>query len=180
MNIKFEKITFIGLGLIGGSIAKAIREKYPATTIYTHASHIETIQKAYEEGVSNNFEFLSIEELAKSDIIFLCSPVRINIEYLKKIKPYISEDTLITDVGSVKGDIQKAIEEEQLEEHFIGGHPMAGSENTGFDAASSTLIENAYYILTADEKISDETRKSFKTYIQSLGAIPIGLSAKRT
>jgi len=178
MKIKFDKIGFIGLGLIGGSIARAIREKYPDTEILTHASHIETLEMAYEAGVSNNKEFLPLSKIATCDVIFLCSPVKYNIEYLKKLKDDLGENTLITDVGSVKGDIQKAIEEEGLIDHFIGGHPMAGSENTGFEASSSTLIENAYYILTADDRMPDEIRQTFKSYIRSLGAIPIGLSAR--
>ena len=88
MEIKFNKIAFIGLGLIGGSIARAIKKYYPDTEIIAHANHIETIQQAFAEQVISNNEFLSIDELAKVDIIFLCSPVKYNIDYINTLQPY--------------------------------------------------------------------------------------------
>ena len=68
------------------------------------------------------------ETFNECDYIFLCTPVEKNVEYLKILKDIIKDDCIITDVGSVKGNIHKAVEELGLEKNFIGGHPMAGSE----------------------------------------------------
>lgn len=176
MEIKFNKIAFIGLGLIGGSIARAIKKYYPDTKIIAHANHIETIQQAFAEQIISNNEFLSIDELAKADIIFLCSPVKYNIDYIKQLKPYLSTNTILTDVGSVKGDIHRAVNELGLSDRFIGGHPMAGSEHTGFEYSSVQLLENAYYVLTTNSDVDSTITSRFKDYIQSLGPIPITLS----
>ncbi|MBQ1916152.1 MAG: prephenate dehydrogenase/arogenate dehydrogenase family protein, partial [Lachnospiraceae bacterium] len=102
MDFDPKKIVFVGLGLIGGSVAKAIHETYPQIKLYATAGHKETVEAAHKDGLVENDCLLTDEEIADSDIIFLCSPVLKNIEYLSRIKPYLKESTLITDVGSVK------------------------------------------------------------------------------
>lgn len=79
-----------------------------------------------------------------------------NNENLAQLKPYLSPDTLITDVGSVKSSIHDKVKELGLEKHFIGGHPMAGSEKSGFTNANPIILENAFYILTPTESSSEE------------------------
>ena len=174
--MKAKKVGFIGFGLIGGSIGKAIKAAYPNTTILGHAAHEETLLQAHRAGITEHAGFLPLEEFASVDLLFLCSPVRVNLEYLKKIKPYLSPDTLITDVGSVKGDIHAAVRELGLTAQFIGGHPMTGSEKTGFVHASPSLLENAYYILTKDEATDEHLLHDFSEYIASLKAIPLVLT----
>lgn len=174
--MKKDSIGFIGLGLIGGSIAKNIKKHYPDTHIIALASHESTTEEAYKAGVIDNQTSLDLAEYAKCDILFLCAPVGINISYLSKLKPLLSDSTLITDVGSVKCDIQNAIQKLGLDAQFIGGHPMAGAETIGFSNASTTLLENAYYILTSTDAISKDTYTDFTSYIASLGTIPIAMT----
>lgn len=174
-ELKSDTIAFIGLGLIGGSIARAIKEKYPRKKIYALARHEETIKEAFELGLIENSTLLPLEVLAKCDIIFLCSPVRINIAYIKKLKTLISGSTLITDVGSVKGDIHQAVADAGMSDHFIGGHPMTGSEAIGFSHSSSLFLENAYYILTTDSEKMQALLPAFADFIRSLGALPVQL-----
>ena len=66
-----------------------------------------------------------IEEFKRCDLIYLCAPVIINIEYLPKLKEIITDDIILTDVGSVKGEMEQAVIDNDLEKYFIGGHPMA-------------------------------------------------------
>ena len=172
----YKRIGFIGLGLIGGSIAKAIKEKRPAVQIIAHASHKETIAEAYNAGVIENMGFIGLSEFADMDIIFLCGPVGVNIEYLKQLAPIISEHTILTDVGSVKGDIHSAVKELGLSDRFIGGHPMTGSEKTGFSNASSLLLENAYYIITSDEPKLSAAAEELSGFVTMLGAIPMRMT----
>ena len=81
----YKKIGFIGLGLIGGAIAKAICAVYPEIKIYAHASHIETIQEAYDTGVIENDDFMPLSEFGSMDVLFLCCPVRTNLQYLEAV-----------------------------------------------------------------------------------------------
>ncbi len=166
----------MGLGLIGGSIAKTIKKKNPEVKLFATASGEKTVIAAYQDKVIENDKLLTPEEIASSDVIFLCSPVKVNVDYLKLLKPHLKEGTLITDVGSVKGDIEKAVDEEGLSDRFIGGHPMAGSERTGFEYSTDHLLENVYYILTVNPHIDSRKVDEFQEFISSLDAIPLTMS----
>ena len=170
------QISFIGLGLIGGSIAKAIRKFHPDYTIYAYAPSPSTIEMAMADGTIDE-EFSQFDSrLSDCDYIFLCAPVSNNIEYLNFLKANIKPSCVITDVGSVKGDIHKVVTATGLTSNFIGGHPMAGSEKTGYANARDYLIENAYYIVTPSENVGIIQVSAFMELISSLGAIPMILT----
>ena len=99
--MSLNKIGFIGLGLIGGSIAKKLRALHPDLTIIATSSHETTIQNAYKEHLISNQTLCQLEDFKDCDYIFLCTPVQKNIEYLRQLKDVISSDCIITDVGSV-------------------------------------------------------------------------------
>ena len=105
--------------------------------------------------------------------IFLCTPVSFNTAYLKQLTNYLHEDCILTDVGSVKSSIHKEVEALGIEEYFIGGHPMAGSEKSGFINSKAMLIENAYYVLTPTRKVSQEKTDAYVKFVESLRSIPI-------
>lgn len=169
----FKKIGFIGLGLIGGSIAKKIRLNDPDVKIYASARRQETIDTAYGLGIIDNAQAFTVAEFAECDYIFLCTPVKYNIEYLKELKPIIKPDCVITDVGSTKTEIHEEILKLGLEENFIGGHPMTGSEKTGIENADEKLLENAYYIITPTSKNTYAQIEEFRSFVLSLGSIPL-------
>lgn len=169
--MSYNKIGFIGLGLIGGSIAKTIHARYPSIQLKALTSHQSTIDEAYQDGVITNSTEPALQEMTDCDVIFLCSPVGVNISYLKELKPILKPDCLLTDVGSVKGDIQKAVVELGLDGQFIGGHPMCGSEATGYSHATDHMLENAYYLLTHTDAITRSKADEFSAFIKSLGAL---------
>lgn len=168
-------IGFVGLGLIGGSIAKAIRRVHPDYRIIACDSERTSLIAALTDGTLNETHDSLTAAFGECDIIFLCAPVSFNIEYLHILKDMISEGCIITDVGSVKATIHDAAKELGIEANFIGGHPMAGSEKTGYENASDRLVENAYYILTPTDLISPEKYERLMLLIQSVAAIPIRL-----
>lgn len=173
METNIQKIGFIGLGLIGGSIAKTLKRIMPQIKLYATAGHASTVIQAYEAGVIENNELLGPEAFADMDYIFLCTPVQQNLVWLAKLKDMISPGTIITDVGSVKSDIHRAVTELCLEGHFIGGHPMTGSEKTGFANATAYLLENAYYVITPAQKTDKTQTDRFYQLVKKLGAIPL-------
>ncbi len=177
IDMSFDTIGFIGLGLIGGSIAKTLKRIYPEKKLFATSGHLSTLTQAYTEHTIENERQLSLEEIGSCDLIFLCTPVQMNLDYLKQIKPYLKEGAILTDVGSVKSDIHAAAAAQGLNHCFIGGHPMTGSEKTGYSNATSYLLENAYYILTPTRECPAEKVTELTELVRSLGAIPLVLDA---
>lgn len=173
--MQIKKIGFIGLGLIGGSIAKKIKLNHPLCEIIATARRLETITEAFKMGLISNDSLLPLSEFANCDIIFLCAPVEKNLEYLHELKDIISSNTIITDVGSTKTQIHKEVIDLNLEKQFIGGHPMTGSEKTGISNANEYLLENAYYIITPTSKNTQEQIDDFYALVKELGSIPLVL-----
>lgn len=165
--------TFIGLGLIGGSIAKAFRKEFPHCKLYAYNRSPEHIKAALEDHTLDAISNDMTKYISDSDLIFLCAPVTTNIENLKTIKPYLNPNTLITDVGSVKTNIHKAVEELGLNHQFVGGHPMCGSEKTGYQNAKANLFENSYYILTPGENVSEEWVSDYTELVRCIHALPL-------
>ncbi len=178
MNNAFT-VGFIGLGLIGGSIAKAIRQHFPQSTIIAYDIKEEATALAVNDGVADVALSQIDATFSDCDYIFLCAPVSHNDENLLKVKEFLSPDCLLTDVGSVKTDIHKHIASLGLNSQFIGGHPMAGSERTGYINSKALLLENAYYILTPCQEVPAEKIKAYQELVKTLGAIPMILSCQQ-
>lgn len=166
-------VGFIGLGLIGGSIAKAIRRVFPNYTIIAFDQDQESARLAVKEGVLDKSLDAVNEEFSICDYIFLCTPVHYNIEYLPVLKPFLKDDCILTDVGSVKSDIYNAIEQNGLADRFIGGHPMVGSEKSGYAASKGHLLENAYYFITPAPTVPIEYIDEFRMFVDELGALTL-------
>lgn len=171
----FETIGFIGLGLIGGSIAKTIKRIYPEKKLYATSGHQQTIADAYDDHVIENGAQLPLADIAACDLIFLCTPVQQNLVYLRELAPLLKEGTILTDVGSVKSDIHEAADALGLSHCFIGGHPMTGSEKTGYANATAYLLENAYYILTPTADCPKKQVEALTALVRALGAVPMVL-----
>ena len=149
-------IAFIGLGLIGGSIARGIKRANPDTTIMAYMRTRSRLEQAKADGIVDVILDGIGEELRQCDLIFLCTPVEYNAQYLSSIRPYLKPGALLTDVGSTKTDIHEAVTRLGMEQVFVGGHPMAGSEKTGYENSTDHLLENAYYIITPTAASSDQ------------------------
>lgn len=170
---------FIGLGLIGGSIARAIKEKIPGSTIVAYDINEQTLEIAKKERIADVTTTAIDENFSSCDYIFLCAPVKKNDENLDTVKKILSPYCLLTDVGSVKSDIHRTITEVGLQAQFIGGHPMAGSERVGFMNSKAVLLENAYYILTPTPEVASEKVDAYKELVERMGALPLILAPEQ-
>ena len=132
---------FIGLGLIGGSIARAIRQNLPQSQIIAYDINADTLREASQCGVANTVTTKIDASFSTCDYLFLCAPVQKNDENLSAVKEILSPKTLLTDVGSVKSEIHREIKKAGLEGQFIGGHPMAGSDRVGFINSKAVLLK---------------------------------------
>lgn len=174
--LELKTFGFVGLGLIGGPLAKCIRAHVDGCMLMAYTPSGTSAQRALEAGV---IDLVCCSEddpqFSQCDMIFLCAPVISNIRALPMLKTVLSPGCLLTDVGSVKTGIHEAVKREGLEDRFIGGHPMAGSEKTGFENASEYLFENAYYILTPTQTVPEEWYQLYRDLVLSFRALPIRL-----
>ncbi len=177
-----NRIGFIGFGLIGGSIARALKKVNPGFLLCAYDYHKDNpssdLQAAIADQVLDTITSTLDNEIPDCDLIFLCAPVLSNISYLKQLKSIIKPSCLLTDVGSVKGNIHTAVSELDLEAQFIGGHPMTGSEKTGYRNSYALLLENAYYILTPTDKTPENKIHLLHQLVERMGSIPILLDAR--
>lgn len=173
------EIGFIGFGLIGGSIARALRknqiEELKICVYDTEDTQMQ-LQQAYQDQVIDTIVRDFDTSFSQCDLIFLCAPVHINVEYLARLKNIVRSDCIITDVGSVKSPMHQKVLELGLEENFIGGHPMAGSERSGYLNSTEKILENAYYILTPTKRTSQDKIEFLSSLIKEMTAIPILLT----
>lgn len=176
--MKKNSFGFIGLGLIGGSIAKTIRNKFPAATMIAYDIDLQSILQAQNEGVIDSVCTGIDDSFSECEYIFLCAPVKKNAEVLCRLAPNLSDDCILTDVGSVKTNIMNSVKASGLSSCFVGGHPMAGSEKSGYSDSNPRILENAYYILTPGEETTPDRIDRMRSLVSSLGAIPVILDAK--
>lgn len=168
-----HKIGFVGLGLIGGSIAKAIRKYYPDYEIVAFDKNRETLSLAIQDGAIDTAASSVDDHFFNCHYLFLCTPAAYNTIYLKQLEPYLHADLILTDVGSVKSSIHTEVTALGLSPYFIGGHPMAGSEKTGFINSKTHLLENAYYILTPSSLVPQRKIDAYRAFVETLKALPI-------
>ena len=175
----YNKIGIIGLGLIGGSIAKAYRARCGVKKIVAFNRHDDVLKQAKSEGVIDEYS-TEINDMFKGcEVIFICTPVDKICEYAKKLIPFIDKNCILTDVGSTKSKIYDELSQLQDNFMFIGGHPMTGSEKFRYSAAKEHLFENAYYILTPAENVKKDILDKFEQSIKNTGAITIVISPKK-
>lgn len=174
------KIAIFGVGLIGGSLALCFKGK-EGLTVVGHAHRLESANKYVSRGVVDSAT-LSVEEAAQgADFIFLCVPVGMLENYLQQLsKLPLKPGCIITDVGSTKASIAAcAVSLDIPGVHFIGGHPMAGSERSGVEAASSLLFENAYYVLTPPPGVPEEAYRALESLLLNTRAQIVRLNPER-
>ena len=167
------RIGIVGLGLIGGSLGIDLRSQ--RHYIIGISRKENTCKVALDRGVVDraNTEFTALSD---AEVIIICTPIAAIALTIKQIIPHINPDTIITDVGSVKHSV--VIECSKLWSNFIGGHPMAGTAESGIDAAQANLFTDAAYVFTPTENNQPETVEKLKAIALDLNAIPYICKAK--
>lgn len=172
-QIVFTKIGVIGLGLIGGSMAKALRSLAHVGHIIVGDTNRETLDSALADGCADLAvdmnEAESLSSFDGCDVLFICTPPQAACELVAQFKN--APIGIITDVTSVKVPILNAASEMR---NFIGGHPMAGSEGSGYSASDTGLFKHSTYVLCVPTSctIPESHIDAFKKLLESIGAIP--------
>lgn len=175
-----RKIAIFGVGLIGGSLALCFKDK-PNIEVVGHSNRQASVDKYVQRGVVDKGTTSFEEAALGADVIFLCVPVG-NIEaYLQRLSTMkLKDGCIITDVGSTKASIMACATSLNWPEGvtFIGGHPMAGSERSGVEAATSHLFENAFYVLTPEQGNKEEAIETLSDLLQYTKAQIIRIDAE--
>ena len=162
------KLAVIGLGLIGGSMAKDLRRTKFATEIIGVDNNSENARIAFEMGIADRIENLDIA-VKEADIVIVAIPVDIIAHLLPYILDHISASTTVIDVGSTKREIAEAVKDHPLRGNFIPSHPMSGTENSGPYAAIEHLFENKICIICDHDKCRPQHLALAEKMYQSLG-----------
>lgn len=166
--MRIDQVTVIGLGLIGGSLAWKIRDKKLARVV-GYARREQTVKDALDKGIIDAGTTDLIASIKGSNLIMVCTAIDSVIDIVQEIAPYISPDVIIVDVGSTKKKIVYELSKSLPENvTFIGGHPMAGSERTGIDAADKTLFDGAKFVLTPYKTPDNQKLVKLNYFIEKL------------
>lgn len=165
-------VFIVGLGLIGGSVALAIKNTHPETTIYGYDINENSVQLAKALGIIDEIGGSFQECAEKADLIIFGTPVKQTEELLHDLSHFsLKKHVIVTDVGSTKMKITEAASAlNELGVVFIGGHPMAGSHKTGPAAAKAHLFENAFYLLTPIPSIEEKYIAELKAWLRGTKA----------
>ncbi len=167
---EFRKISILGVGLIGGSLALAWKHAKADIHITGFASP-ETLEKAKRRGAVDSLAASVQDAVRDADLVVLASPVSNILATIPTISGHLKAGALVTDVGGVKAAItERAAEEFSDDVYFIGGHPMAGSEREGIEAADPFLFQNAVYVLCPQPNLPDGLFRQFASLIDCTGA----------
>jgi prephenate dehydrogenase len=167
----FQQITILGPGLLGASLAMAVKERGLTTRVVTWSRRPESRAKCLNQSWCDAVLETPEQAVTGSDLVVICTPVQTIAPLLAQVRPALAENALVTDVGSTKSLICREARS-ALEGHsatFLGAHPMAGSEQAGMEHAQADLFEKAACILTPLDDASTEAIAQLNTFWESLG-----------
>ena len=167
----FEKIALIGIGLIGSSIAHGVRRNNLASHIAISTRSSQTLERAEELGLGDSYSTNAGEMVEGADLVIICAPVGAFEAIGKTIAPHLKKGAIVSDVGSVKEHVIKALEP-HLPDHveFIPGHPIAGTENSGPESGFAELFDGRWCILTPHQTASQSAIDQLTAFWAGLGS----------
>lgn len=175
------KITIIGLGLIGGSLGLALKQAHGGEIeVVGYARRAETADRARSVGaIDAKAESLSAS-VPGSQLVFICTPVLAAEEIMRTLAPHIPEGCVVTDTASTKRQIMDwAGHYLYPRTDFVGGHPMAGREKSGIEAADAALLKGCTYCLTPAEWTGPEQVRLVEAMVKAVGAQPLFIEAEK-
>jgi cyclohexadieny/prephenate dehydrogenase len=165
-----RKLSILGPGLLGGSIGLAARHRKIAKRVVIGARRPDAADLAYQLGAADEATSDLVKAVADAELVVLATPLGVMRALVDQIRPALPDGCVVTDVGSVKYPIV-AVLSDALEgkARFVGSHPMAGSEQSGIDAARRDLFENATCIVTSREDTDQAALKVVYDFWKALG-----------
>ncbi|CAH0497592.1 prephenate/arogenate dehydrogenase family protein [Novosphingobium sp. CECT 9465] len=166
----FAQVTIVGLGLLGGSIGHAVQAYMPGVRVVGYDADPDVRAKARALGLAHGIADDAASAALGSDLVVLCVPVGAMGAAAVALAPGISADAVISDVGSSKGSVARALAEALPGHHVIPAHPVAGTERSGPDAGFATLFVNRWCIVTPPENAAPAKVAQLVAFWEALGA----------
>jgi len=173
-----QSICIVGLGLMGGSFAMALRARGYRGRLTGVARSELTCRKALDRGIVD-VATTDLGLAGDADVVLLCTPVRLLIAQLGRLGELCKPGAVITDMGSTKAEIVRAMD--ALPDHLraVGSHPMCGKETSGLDVAEATLYEGAPWILTRTQRTDEASLAVVRALAEAVGAVPREISVEQ-
>ena len=167
-----NKITIVGIGLIGGSLARALKEKNLAKTVFGYGRDRSRLEEAKKHNIIDDYSTQIEEAVNHADIIVIATPVGTFRNIFSEVKPLIADDVIISDVGSTKTNIVDIAKEilGDKSQCFVPAHPIAGKEKSGFEASDGNLYIGKKVIITPIEDNSSESIQVIESMWKNVGA----------
>jgi prephenate dehydrogenase len=176
--VRWNKITIVGVGLLGGSLGLAVKRHNLAGRIEGYARRAETIDECLRLQVLDHGTQNLASAVAGADLVILCTPIAQMRALTRELLPSLKRGAIVTDVGSVKASVAKELETliAKAGAHFVGSHPMAGAEKTGVKAARADLFQNSVCVVTPTPRSNRATVRKVENFWESLGGCVIRLT----
>jgi len=170
--VLFRKIALVGVGLLGGSLALAIRERKLASIVQGFVRRDASLAECEEAGLKDFATRDLLAAVRDADLVVLCTPLSQMRALTEQFLPVLKRGAIVSDVGSVKGSVIAELEAmiSNAGAHFIGAHPMAGAEKTGVAAARVDLFRNAVCVLTPTANSNADAVRTLEEFWRTLGA----------
>lgn len=171
MTVFFEQVTLIGLGLIGSSLARAMKNNQLTAAVVGYDTLPETGEKSRKLGLVDSVAPTLEQAVGGADLVILCTPLGTYASLVKAMAPHLSPTTILTDVGSCKVSCVKDVQENLPNPaNYVPGHPIAGTENSGPESGFAELFMGRYCILTPNNNTSEHALSRIIALWQAVGA----------
>jgi prephenate dehydrogenase len=175
---EFLRVAVVGAGLIGGSLALALRREFPAASVVGF-DRADVLERALARGAISEALSDVASAVRGADLVYIALPIGATVDVLPKIAEVADANALVTDTGSTKALIcQQAQKYFRGGARFLGGHPMAGKENSGIEHADAELFRGTRYALIAPESDPDPRVQKFAALLRRIGAEPVWCDAE--
>jgi len=177
--VQFQKISIIGVGLLGGSIGLAVKRRRLAHEVAGYVRRAASLKDCERAGAVDYATTDLLAAVSKADLVIVCTPLAQMRSLAQQFLPALKRGAIVTDVGSVKAEVVRELDSllKKSGAHFVGSHPMAGAEKTGVLAARENLFEKAVCVLTPTKKSNAAAVRKLDSFWQSLGARTLRLDA---
>lgn len=168
--MEFQRAAILGVGLIGASLAAALKGKSLSSHVAGYGRSEENLGRAREKGIIDSYELDAARACEGADLVVFATPVETFVPLAEKVKGVLRKGTLVIDVGSVKGGLVYEMEKLMPDGvKFVGCHPIAGSERSGVDASNAELFEGALCIVTKTADTDESTGERVAFLWESIG-----------
>jgi prephenate dehydrogenase len=177
--VQWKKVTLVGVGLLGGSLGIALRERRLAHAVVGFVRRAASIAECRQAGAVDEVTLDLAEAVSGADLVVLCTPLAQMPGLVTQMLPVLRRGAVVTDVGSVKAVVVRELEPlvARAGAHFVGSHPMAGSERTGVSSARGDLFHNAVCVVTSTPRTAPGARLKVKRLWRSVGGRVLELDA---